>query len=253
MSKNKNQITLDPFQKWAHSYGRLGTFIALVYMIALPFIICVRYNCMPKVTDVFNISTVSILLIYIPVGLSEAVSYIPVLGSSSYLTFITGNIMNLKFPAAINAMKIADVEQNTPEGDVISTIGVAVSSILTVIILAIAAGLSGVIRPVFEIEAVKTASNYIIPALFGSMSLGLLGSSSGGDKIVKNGVMGVVPVLVLVTIISVAARVVGAGGALLGMIGILIIVMIPIAILSSRIMWKKGIITVVDNPARQQK
>lgn len=248
MSKDKNTITMDPFQKWAHSYGRLGTVIALIYMISLPFIVCVAYDCMPKFSEVFNLATFSILLIYIPVGISEALSYVPILGSSSYLTFITGNIMNLKFPCAVNAMKVADVERNTPEGDAVATVAVAVSSIMTVAILALAALLSTWIRPLFEIPQVATASQYIIPALFGSMTLGLFSSSSNGDKTVKNGLMGVLPVIILVTIISIFFRVIGQGSALMGLIGIIIVIMLPVGIISSRIMWKKGIIQVVDNP-----
>ena len=85
MSK-KNNSELDSFQSWSHSWGRIGTLIALIYMIALPFIVLSYYGCMPKMGDVFNPSTLSILLIYIPVGISEALSYTPILGSASYLT-----------------------------------------------------------------------------------------------------------------------------------------------------------------------
>lgn len=247
MEKKMKDMSMDPFQKWAHSYGRLGTLIALIYMLALPFVVCVVYDCMPRFSDVFNVATLSILLIYFPVGISEALSYIPVLGSASYLTFITGNIMNLKFPCAVNAMKVADVEQNTPEGDAVSTVAVAVSSILTIIILAFAALLSNFIAPVFEIPAVATASEYIIPALFGSMALGLFAGTGSGEKVVKNQMLGVLPVVILTAIISLAFRMMGMGQSLLGMVGMIIIVMLPVGILSSRIMWKKGIITVVDN------
>lgn len=247
MEKKMKDMSMDPFQKRAHSYGRLGTLIALIYMLVLPFVVCVVYDCMPRFSDVFNVATLSILLIYFPVGISEALSYIPVLGSASYLTFITGNIMNLKFPCAVNAMKVADVEQNTPEGDAVSTVAVAVSSILTIIILAFAALLSNFIAPVFEIPAVATASEYIIPALFGSMALGLFAGTGSGEKVVKNQMLGVLPVVILTAIISLAFRMMGMGQSLLGMVGMIIIVMLPVGILSSRIMWKKGIITVVDN------
>ena len=246
MSKDKNRKTMDPFQKWAHSWGRLGTVIALIYMIALPFIICAVYDCMPDFTDVINASTIGILLIYIPVGFSEALSYIPVLGSSSYLGFITGNIMNLKFPCAVNGMKVADVEQNTPEGDAIATVSIAVSSIVAIVILAAAALLSSFIRPVFETPAMNIAKDYVIPALFGSMALGLFANSGNSGKIVKGAVKGVIPVIVIVSIVSLLARLAGAGGQLLGLVGILIVCMLPIGILSSYIMWKKGIIKVVD-------
>ena len=63
-------------------------------------------------------------MVYIPVGISEAISYTPILGASSYLTFITGNIMNLKLPCAINAMKLAKKEPNTPDGEAVASVAV---------------------------------------------------------------------------------------------------------------------------------
>lgn len=243
--KNKIEIT-DSFQAWAHKWGRVGTLIALLYMIAIPFVVLTFYDSMPSIGEVFNISTMSILMIYIPIGFSEAISYTPILGASSYLTFITGNIMNLKLPCAVNAMKLAKKEPNTPEGEAISSVAVAVCSIMTIIILAIAALLSSWISPLFELPAVKTASNYLIPALFGSLTLGLFASTNSGKKVVKNGVMGVVPVIIIITVIALVARIT-KGASLFGMVGFLILFMLPVAIISSRIMWKKNIIQVVDN------
>ena len=248
MSKDNKIVITDSFQAWAHKWGRIGTLIALIYMIGLPFVVLSAYGCMPSLGEVINIGTISILMIYIPVGISEAISYTPILGASSYLTFITGNIMNLKLPVAVNAMKITKKEPNTPEGEAISSVAVAVSSIMTVIILALAALLSTWISPVFELPSVKTASNYLIPALFGSLTLGLFGSTNTGRKVVKNGVMGVLPVIILVTVIALLVRI-SSGGSLFGAIGFLILFMLPIAIISSRIMWKKGLIKVVDNEA----
>ena len=97
----------------------------------------------------------------------------------------------------------------------------------------------------FELPAVKTASNYLIPALFGSLTLGLFSSTSSGRKVVKNGIVGVIPVLILVSVLSLVVRIF-SGGSLFGVVGLLIIAMLPIAILFSRIMWKKGVIKVVD-------
>lgn len=251
-NENKATQTMDSFQAWSHKWGRIGTVIALIYMIALPFIVLAYYDSIPSFDSVFNVGTISILLIYIPVGISEALSYTPILGSSAYLTFITGNIMNLKLPCAVNAMKIANKEPNTPEGEAVASVGVAVSSIMTIIILAIATLLSTWISPVFELPAVKTASNYIIPALFGSLALGLFSSSNAGNKVVKNGIMGVLPVLVIISVISIIVRV-KSGGSLFGMVGFLILFMLPVALISSRIMWKKGIIKVVDKNDSAEK
>ena len=120
--KGSNKIVItDSFQAWAHKWGRIGTLIALLYMIAIPFVVLTFYDSLPSIGEVINLSTISILMVYIPVGFSEAISYTPILGASSYLTFITGNIMNLKLPCAVNAMKLAKKEPNTPEGEAISS------------------------------------------------------------------------------------------------------------------------------------
>lgn len=243
---SKKNITLDPFQSWAHRWGRIGTLIALVYMISLPFIVLNYYDCIPSLGSVFNVATFGILAIYIPVGISEALSYTPLMGASSYLGFITGNIMNLKLPCAINALKIAGKEANTPEGDVVASIGVAASSIMTVVILAIAAALVSVISPIFELPAVQTMSSYLLPALFGSMTLGLFASTSAGSKVVVGGLKGVLPVIVIVSLVCIAARIFGMGNIMLGMVGFLILAMLPVGIITSRILWKKGVIKVID-------
>ncbi len=243
---SKKNYTLDPFQSWAHRWGRIGTLIALVYMISLPFIVLNYFDCVPSLGSVFNVATFGILAIYIPVGISEALSYTPLMGASSYLGFITGNIMNLKLPCAVNALKIAGKEANTPEGDVVASIGVAASSIMTVIILTIAALLVSVISPIFELPAVQTMSSYLLPALFGSMTLGLFASTAAGSKVVVGGLKGVVPVLVIVSLVCLAARIFGMGDIMLGMVGFLILAMLPVAIITSRVLWKKGKIKVVD-------
>ena len=247
MSKHTKQTTvMDPFQACCHKWSRLGTVIMLAYMVALPFIVLAYHHSIPSFGEVINLSTISILMIYIPVGISEALSYTPILGSSTYLTFITGNIMILNFPVSVIVMKLAKKESNTLEGEAISCVAVSISSIMTVVILALAALLSTWISPVFELPAVKTASNYLIPALFGSLTLGLFSSTKAGKKVVKNGIAGVIPVLVIVSVLALFVRIT-SGGSLFGMIGFIILFMLPVALISSRIMWKKGIIKVFDN------
>ena len=245
---SKKNYTLDPFQAWCHRWGRIGTLLALVYMVALPFVFLGVYGCIPSLGEVFNVATIGILAIYIPVGFSEALSYTPLMGASSYLGFITGNIMNLKLPCAVNALKIAGKEANTPEGDVVASIAVAASSIMTVAILTVAALLIRMISPIFELPAVKTMSNYLLPALFGSMTLGLFSSTSAGSKVVVGGLKGVMPVIIIVSLIALANRILNImpGTTLMGMVGFLILAMLPVAIITSRIMWKKGKIKVVD-------
>ena len=66
------------------------------------------------------------------------------------------------------------------------------------------------------------------------------------NNVVKGGIKGVLPVLIIMTVVSIAARLAGYGSVLGGLVGIFIIVMLPIGILTSYVLWKKGKIQVVD-------
>ena len=81
---------------------------------------------------------------------------------------------------------------------------------------------------------------------FFSLALGLFASSASGSKVVKGGIKGVLPELIIMTVLSLAARLAGYGSVLGGLVGIFIIVMLPIGILTSYVLWKKGKIQVVD-------
>lgn len=246
MSKEKKASSaalLDPFTEWAHRTGRIFMLVFTVYMVAMPFIMCLVYDCMPSFQMCLPGLT-TILLIMAPMSIAEVGSYTPILGSSSYLTFASGNLMNLKMPCIINAQRIAKVEQNTVEGDAIALIATAVSSSVTIIILALGMILLVFIQPILSNEIFATASNYLLPALFGCMSLGLLGSGNGETK-VKNHLLPALIPAILVSILTIL------GIASSGIAGILMIVMIPVTILCARIFWKMGLVKVV--PKDQKK
>lgn len=134
--QKNNSGKLDAFVEWAHKSGRAFLLCFVLYMIIVPIVVCAVYKCFPSF-KVLAPGLVTILLIMVPTGIAEVGSYTPILGSSSYLTFATGNLMNLKMPCVLNAQKIAKVEQSTPEGDAIALIATAVSSIVTIVVLAI--------------------------------------------------------------------------------------------------------------------
>lgn len=241
--KVKEKVALDPFTEWAHKSGRVFMVLFIAYMLVIPLIVCTVYDCMPSFKMCLP-GLIAITAIMGPMSIAEVGSYTPILGSSTYLTFASGNVMNLKIPCIINAQQIAKVEPNTVEGDAIALIATAVSSAVTIIILAIGVVLLSFIKPVLENPYVVTASDYLLPALFGCMALGLLSSGNGKTKVKNHLLPAVIPAL-LVT----ALTVLGIGST--GLAGILIIVMIPVTILCARILWKKGIVKVV--PVEQKE
>ena len=241
--KVKEKVALDPFTEWAHKSGRVFMVLFIAYMLVIPFIVCIVYDCMPSFKMCLP-GLIAITAIMGPASIAEVGSYTPILGSSTYLTFASGNVMNLKIPCIINAQQIAKVEPNTVEGDAVALIATAVSSAVTIIILAIGVVLLSFIKPILENPYVVTASDYLLPALFGCMALGLLSSGNGKTKVKNHLLPALIPAL-LVT----ALTVLGIGST--GLAGILIIVMIPVTILCARILWKKGIVKVV--PVEQKE
>ncbi len=104
----KNETYLDS----VHRAGRIGSLLALGFMVGIPVIMCFIYDCFPSISKIIQ-AAVGILAMMLPLDFSEIIGFAPILGSSSYITFITGNVMNLKLPVVISAQQIAEVEANT--------------------------------------------------------------------------------------------------------------------------------------------
>ena len=228
----------EKYIKSIHRLGRLGSLGALAFMVGIPLVICAVYSCFPDFGLVIQSGT-GLLAMFIPIAISEVFSYAPVLGSASYITFITGNVMNLKLPVAINAIDIAGVEQSTDEGDAVVTVAVGASSIVTMVIIAVGVLLLVPLQPLFAIPAVKTATGYMLPALFGGLALGIFNGRSGKYNI-KGKLLGAIPAVIVVIILMIM------GVPLSTYQGFVIVGMIPVTILASWLMYKKGIIKVYE-------
>lgn len=113
--------------------------------------------------------------VYIPVALIEFISYAPIIGAGGqYLSFVTGNVMNMKLPAATAGRKIAGVEAGSPEGDVISVLSIAVSSITTTVILFVGMILAAQLLPVLQTPFLAPAFANVMPAIMGALGLPMI-------------------------------------------------------------------------------
>jgi hypothetical protein len=246
MSKNKKEkivYNLDPFVNWAHRTGRIFMSCFLVYTLVIPVVCCIVYGAWPSWKAILP-GLVTLLAMLGVQAVLEAALYMPILGSSSYLTFITGNIMNLKIPCALNAQKVAQVETNTTAGDAISLISTCVSSIVTIIVLFIGLFLMVPLRPFLESEIASSASNYLMAALFGCIAIGFL-APAGGQRVMKNKLLACIIPFVLTMVLALM-------GVLTTSMGIVMIIIgIPLCILTARILYKKGIIYFTVSASKQ--
>lgn len=155
-----------------HKLGRLFTWIAVSAIAVLPIIFCLITGAVPHWRAILGAS--AFIVGYWAIGLIEAISYAPLLGSGGqYQSFITGNIANLKLPCAINTQTILKTKQGTEEEEVITSISIAVSTITTTIIIVLGLiPLSIFSQPIIKVLA--PVSPYVIPAIFGGLTVVLL-------------------------------------------------------------------------------
>ena len=240
MSKDKKSYTLDPFQEWSHRFGRTCMILFFIYMLVIPIIMAVVFDAFPSVSLLLTACS-GVCILFIPVGIAETISYTPILGSSTYLGFLTGNIMNLKMPCAKNAMNLAEVDQGTPEGDAVAAMAISASSMLTVVIIALGVLLIVPLQPILTIPAVQTATNYVVPALFGTFLLGFFAKERGEYQI-HGKLKGAAIPFVLGCVLTILGIMVSS------MQGIFILLLLPVTILCNWLMFKKGMVTVEKNP-----
>ena len=166
------------------------------------------------------------LPMYWAVGLVEIFTYVPMLGAGgTYLSFVTGNISHLKLPCAVDAMERAGVKATSEEGEIISTISIAVSSIVTTIIIIIGVILIVPLTPILESPVLEPAFDLILPALFGGLAVVFIS---------KNAKLSIAPImLMLILFIFVPALNKGT-------VGIMVPVGVLFTVAVARIMYKKG-------------
>ena len=214
------------YQDSVHLYGRVWTATAIFLLLMVPTSICVRYNAWPEAQYVLK-GLLGVAPIYWTVGIIEVLTYAPMLGTGgTYLSFFTGNLTNLKVPCALNAMEAAGVKAASEEGEVISTIAIAASSIITTLVIAAGVLMLGYLQPILESPALAPAFDNIMPALFGGL---------GVVYISKNPKIALAPLAFMVVLFLLAP-------SLSSSVGILVPVGALIAIGVSRLLYKKNML-----------
>ena len=209
---------------------RLGLYwnlsMAAIFLL-FPILVCLIFGVLPDWKALF-MGLVATAPMYWAVGVIETVTYLPMLGSGgAYLSFVTGNISNLKLPCALNALEIAEVKASSEEGELVSTISIAVSSIVTTAILVVGVILLLPLTPILQNEALLPAFNQMIPALFGGL---------GVVFVSKNWKIAVAPVI-LMLVLFIAVPALNSGT-----VGIMVPVSVIFTLIVSRFLYKKGII-----------
>ena len=167
----KEDFDFEEYNNSIHRDGRILMTIALALLIAVPFIIALITGAHINWKD-FWPALIKVLIIYVPSSAAEFLIYVPLLGAGAcYLAFITGNLTNLKIPCAFNAREIAGAEAGTPENEIISTLSVATSALVTMVVIFIGVLLLIPLTPLLTNPVIKPAFDNVLPALFVALGM----------------------------------------------------------------------------------
>ena len=210
-----------------HRDGRIWNLSVMVLLLAFPLTVAALFGAAPD-WGALGLGLLATAPMYWAVGLIETITFVPMLGAGgSYLSFVTGNISNLKLPCAINALEQNEVSANSEEGEVISTIAIATSSIVTTLIILVGMICIVPLTPILQAPVLAPAFEQMLPALFGGLGVAFVS---------KNWKISIAPVvLMLVLFIFVPALDAGT-------VGIMVPVSVVFTIAVARILYRKGVL-----------
>lgn len=210
-----------------HRDGRIWNIGMMLVLFLFPTLVGLIFGVLPDFHGLL-MGLLATAPMYWAVGVVETFTYVPMLGAGgSYLSFVTGNISNLKLPVALNALEQTDADIKTEEGEIVSTVAIAVSSIVTTIIIVLGVVLITPLTPILEAPVLAPAFAQILPALFGGL---------GVVFISKNWKIAVAPVI-LMLILFIAVPALNEST-----VGIMVPVGVLFTIAVSRILYKKHLL-----------
>lgn len=210
-----------------HYYGRIWGIIVAIALLSFPLILSLIFKTAPDF-GILLAGIVATAPMYWAVGIVEIFTYVPMLGAGgTYLSFVTGNISNLKLPCAIDAMERAGVKATSEEGEVISTISIAVSSIVTTFIILIGVICIVPLTPILESPVLVPAFDMILPALFGGLAVVFIS---------KNAKLSVAPIILMLALFIFVPALNAST------VGIMVPVGVIFTVIVARILYKRGVL-----------
>lgn len=201
------------------------TLLAAVACLFIPGLYLLIFHGLYPPAGALIRSLIGIWSFAIVFSIVEPIIYFSLMGlGGTYMSFLSGNLLNLRFPIAVTTQEVVGTKEGSPEGEIISTIGVAGSLLASQVVLTVGVLL---FRPFLnDIEsagtAVKVALDHVLPALFGALA---------GMFLFKSMKLGIVPI---------------AAGIVIALFNkslpfsYIIAPMVALSVITARIMYKKG-------------
>ena len=170
MTNTNHKHPYDDYLRSTHRLGRIASIITLALLVGAPFVIGGYLGAKPDLGAAAR-GFLAVGLVWTVSSVAEFLVYTPMLGAGgSYLAFITGNLINMKIPCAMNAREMVKAKTGTAENEIISTLSIATSSLVTILVLAFGVLMLTPLRPVLQSPVLRPAFDQVVPALFGAMA-----------------------------------------------------------------------------------
>ena len=210
-----------------HRDGTIWNIGVMVLLLLFPLTVAFLFGAAPD-WGALVVGLIATAPMYWAVGVIETITFVPMLGAGgSYLSFVTGNISNLKLPCALNALEQNEVSASSEEGEIISTIAIATSSIVTTIIIVLGVICIVPLTPILSAPVLEPAFAQMLPALFGGLGVAFVR---------KNWKIAIAPV-VLMLILFIFIPALNAGT-----VGIMVPVSVLFTIGMARVLYKRGVL-----------
>ena len=223
---DEKQKFFEEFNNSLHRIGRVTMVLMIGLLLMVPITFGMLNDLSPDWSGFVN-GIIKVAIIYYPTSVVEFLIYTPMLGvGGSYLSFITGNVTNMRIPCAMNAASIAKTQPGTAEHEIISTIAVATSAITTTVVILLGVICLVPLQPVLQNPALQPAFNNVVPALFGALGLKYFAKSLRLSA----------PPLVLMSILCIAAP------SLISQTSTMMIPVGALALVLGYVLWKKDLL-----------
>lgn len=168
MEMNKNDNYYNSFTKPIIKTGKI-TLLTAAGLCFLPVIyLWLRYGALPDIKSIVT-GWFYIFSIYGTYYFIEPISFFPILGiSGTYMSFLAGNIGNMRVPCAAVAQEALKVKPGSKKAELVATLGIAGSIITNLIVVTIAALAGNELMKIFPPVVLK-AFEFVLPSIFGAM------------------------------------------------------------------------------------
>lgn len=161
----------DHWKKPVIKIGKITLILATITSFIPAIYLTLIEGANPAFSSIIK-SWFTVLSIYGMMYIIEPISFYSVLGlSGTYLSFLSGNIGNMRVPCSIMAMEVTNSEPGTSKTEIVSIIAIVSSVITNIFLLTLMAFAGASLLELLPPQIIVGFQRFTIPSVYGAMFL----------------------------------------------------------------------------------